>query len=242
LGGRRTGTLVVTIAFDGTSQWSDPRTGANTTTIAHREIEYSVPLEGMYAFGSGFNEIEKREAAVGMMLPIPNRYLVLRPRIGLAGTPCGTGMIEFKDQSRGMAVGDPGMPPLVPFQREIRGGGRYPTGDKTVPERDLCETAVTIDFGKQVIHLRLDGTDSYVKVKDIYNGRRAGTYNRKLEGEDGGHAKRKLTFFDWPLPDQDAPEGYRLIQNYIMESGPDHTKYPLTAKVRWKLTMDQNGW
>lgn len=45
-----------------------------------------------------------------------------------------------------------------------------------------------------------------------------------------------------PMAHESAPEGYRVIENFIMENGPEHTKYPLTAKVRWKLTLDQDGW
>jgi hypothetical protein len=32
------------------------------------------------------------------MIPAPNRFLVLRPRLGSAGNPCGKGAIDFNDR------------------------------------------------------------------------------------------------------------------------------------------------
>lgn len=103
------------MTVEGTGHWSNASSGAKTTTIAYRKLEYTVPLEGTYAFGSGFHEVDQREANGGMIIPTPNRFLVLRPRIGPAGTSCGKGTIDFNDRSEGLAVGIPECRPWCRF-------------------------------------------------------------------------------------------------------------------------------
>ena len=56
------------------------------------------------------------------MIPNLQRYVVLQPQTAMTGqfgVPCGKGDVEILDEYKGMEVGDPGQPPLVPrvFQR-----------------------------------------------------------------------------------------------------------------------------
>jgi hypothetical protein len=239
----RTGTLLVTMTFEGTGSWKDPRNGAYSNLKFHRTLTYTVPLTGIYSPGSGFTAIDRREPAGALALPNMKRFLVLTPRDQLLPVPrvCGHGTVDYLDESSGMEVGDPGQPPLVPFTQTIRGGGAFPSGDKTVPERDLCETAVTFDFDKHVFHLRLDGSDSNVKVLNTHNGHQMPRYNLPLQDYDGsGAAKAHFTFFDVPLPAEANTKGLsgsRVIENFNVTGGPDHSTFPLRATVKWQVTF-----
>ncbi|HEY5806540.1 MAG TPA: hypothetical protein VIT67_01150 [Povalibacter sp.] len=231
----RTGSLVVSIAFDGTGTWKHPRNGAYSNTKFHREISYTVPLSGMYSAGSGFTEIDRR----AQMMPDLERYLIGQPRdvMAVAGTPCGRGTVTVLDTSSGMEVGDPGQPPLVPFNQQVKGGGAYPSGDKTVPERNLCLTRVSFDNEQHKLHLRLDGTDTHVKVINTHNGHQMPAYNLRLQG-DASDAKSKFTFFDLPIPSGAmSSSGSKTLQEISTVTGPMNTRYPLTATVKWQVTM-----
>jgi len=167
------------------------------------------------------------------------RFLVGQPRDALApaGTACGAGTISILDESSGMEVGDPGQPPLVPFTQTIKGGGKFPSGDKTVPERNLCETYAIIDNQRHVLQLRVDGSDSHVKVTSVHNGHVAPSYNLRLQG-DAVDAKSKLTFVDLPVTaDALSTEGSSVIENASTVSGPMNSTFPLTATVKWKLQL-----
>ncbi len=217
----RTGTLTVTISFDGTGTWKHPKNGAYSNLRYHRELSYSVPLRGTYGAGSGDAAIDRRDQAGGMNVDF-KRYLAGRPRdaMGPAGTACGKGTIAIRDDSSGMEVGDPGQPPLVPFTQQIRGGGAYPSGDRTVPERDLCQTHGIFDNQRHVLHLSLDGADSYVKVTNTHNGPVMPPYNLRLQG-DAADAKAKLDLRDVPVPaGATRASGSRVIENASTVGGP----------------------
>jgi WD40 repeat protein len=236
--GDLTGSLIVSISFDGTGYWKHPHNGAYSNMRFHRELSYTVPLRVTYGPGSGIAAIDHREQQ-GMMMPDFKRYLVGRPRdaVAAAGTPCGRGTTSILDESSGMEVGDPGQAPLVTFTQQIKGGGVYPSGDKTVPERDLCLTNVVVDNQKHLLHLQLDGTDTHVKVINSHNGHQAPAYNLKLQG-DAPDAKSKFTLFDLPIPvGVTSTEGSKLIPNVSTISGPDHSVFPLNATVKWRVVM-----
>ena len=241
----RTGTLVVTLTFDADGKYTNSRSGAYSNLKFRRSLTYTMPLRGMYSPGSSFQEIERRQPRGGFTVPNFKRFLNLQPRdlLGPAGRTCGSGKTGFVDESEGMAEGDPGQPSLVPFTKFNRGGGAFPSGDKTVPERDLCQTMISVDTEKKVFHLRLDGSDSNVKIRTILNGREMGhPYNLPLQGYDGnGSAKAKLTFFDLPLPVNASAsgviEGTRVIDAFNTVNGPDHSAFPLRATVKWHLAV-----
>jgi hypothetical protein len=237
----RTGTLTVSVTFHAAGKWSSKYNGAYSNLKWFRSFSYSIPLRGMYSLGSGFQEIQRREKS-GMSVPNMKRYLVLQPRdlLGPAGRVCGRGESKILDESNGMEVGDPGMPPLVPFTHVNKGGGPFPSGDKTVPERDLCESAVSFDYEKNVFHLRIDGSDAHVKVRSFHNGREPGhPYNVRLQGEDQATSvKSKLTLFDQPMAaNATGIEGHRVIENFSYVRGPENSQYPMSATVRWKVTV-----
>jgi hypothetical protein len=92
-----------------------------------------------------------------------------------------------------------------------------------------------------VFHLRLDGSDSNVKVVNIHNAHQMPRYNLPLQDYDGsGAAKAKLAFFDVPLPadaDKKGLSGTRTIENFNVTGGPDHSTFPLRATVKWQVTF-----
>ena len=234
----RTGTLAVTISFDGTGAWKHPKNGAYSNLEFHRELTYTIPLRGTYSAGAGVAELDKRYPVDPMHVDM-KRYLVgqARDMLAVAGTPCGTGTVAIRDESSGMEVGDPGQPPLVPFTQTVKGGGNYPSGDRTVPERNLCETYAVLDNQRHVLHLRVDGSDSFVKVTNVHNGHAMPAYNLRLQG-DAADAKAKLTFFDLPVPANAlAAEGSKVVANASTMSGPMNSSFPLTATVKWKLQL-----
>lgn len=229
------GTLTVSITFDGTGTWKHPSNGAYSNMKFHRELNYILPLAGYYGAGSGFTEIDRREP----ITPDFQHFLVGRPRdaTAAAGTPCGRGKTVVADTSSGMEVGDPGQPPLVPFTQQVRGGGNYPSGDRTVPERDLCLTLLSFDNEKHRLHLRLDGTDAHVKVVNTHNGHSMPAYNLRLQGDEAD-TKAKFTFFDIPVPaDAISAVGTRTLHDVGTVAGPMNTHYPLTATVQWRIEM-----
>jgi hypothetical protein len=232
----RTGTLTVSIAFDGRGSWKHPKNGAYSNFTFHRELNYRIPLRGTYGPGSGVAEIDRRNPVDPMNVNM-KRFLAGQPRDALApsGTACGNGSVKIVDESSGMEVGDPGQPPLVPFTQTIRGGGQYPSADKTVPQRNLCDTYAIIDNQRHVLHLRLDGSDTHVKVTNVHNGHVAPTYNLRLQG-DAADAKAKLTFVDLPIAANAlASEGTKVIEKASTIGGPMNTTFPLTATVKWNL-------
>jgi hypothetical protein len=236
----RIGTLTVSVTFHAAGKWSSKYNGAYSNLKWFRSFSYSIPLRGMYSAGSGFQEIQRREKG-GMFVPNMKRYLVLQPRdlLGPAGRVCGKGESKILDESNGMEVGDPGMPPLVPFTHVNKGGGPFPSGDKTVPERDLCESAVSFDYEKKVFHLRIDGSDAHVKVHPFHNGREFRPYNVRLQADDQvSSVKSKLTLFDQPMAaNAMGIEGNRVIENFSYVRGPENSQYPMSATVRWKVTV-----
>lgn len=235
----RSGALSVSITLDGSGSWRSQRTGEYADHKFHRVLSYTVPLTGFYGFGSGFTEIDRRNQAGGFGTPNFRRYLVLQPTlmIGTAGKPCGNGTIEFLDERKGTEVGDPGQPPLVPFVETVKGGGSFPSGDKTVSERDLCQTLISFDYDKHVYHLRIDGSDSFVKTLNVHNGHAAPAAALPLAGYDNGQSKPKLTFFDLPLPaNATGVEGTRVLENFSVVSGTQRSQFPLRATVRWRIT------
>jgi hypothetical protein len=234
-----TATLTVTVKFDGEGKWSNPRNGAYSNLKFHREMACTVPLNGVYSAGSGFMDSDRREQPQGFMIPDMKRYLVWTPRDRIAPAGCGQGRSVILDESSGKEVGDPGQPPLVPFVQTIKGGGVFPSGDKTVPERDLCESAVTFDFQKHVLHLVIDGSDAHVKVTNVHNGFTAPRYSLRLQGDDAD-VKAKLRFFDIPMPaGAKSVEGSSVIKDFSHVSGPDHSSFPLQATVQWKVTQEK---
>jgi hypothetical protein len=125
----------------------------------------------------------------------------------------------------------------VPFKQQIAGGGAYPSGDKTVPERDLCMTVVSIDSAKHVLNLRVDGTDAFAKVTTTHNGHVARPYNLRLQGEDP-QAKSRFTFFTIPIGASAlSAEGTKQIPNVSFVHGPMNSQFPLSATVKWRVTF-----
>jgi len=235
----RNGTLGVTILFDGKGTWKHPTNGAYSNMKFHREITYTVPLRAIYGPGAGESQIDRKNPVDPMNVNF-KRFLSGHPLdlAAAAGTPCGTGTASILDESSGMEVGDPGQPPLVPFTQTVKGGGKYPSGDRSVPERDLCQTYAILDTQRHVLHLRLDGTDTFVKVTSIHNGHTAPTYNLRLQG-DSADVKSKFTFFDLPFPANAlAAEGSKVLADVSIVSGPMSSTFPLTATVRWKLRFE----
>src|SRR5262245_13683000 len=107
----RTGTLLVTMTFDGAGNWKHASNGSYASFKFHRVLTYTVPLRGIYSAGSQITEIDRREHPGGAMaLPNFKRFLALAPREEIAPAPrvCGKGTVQFADESHGMAVGDPG--------------------------------------------------------------------------------------------------------------------------------------
>jgi hypothetical protein len=240
----RTGTLLVTMTFDAAGNWNDPRSGAYSNMKFHRVLTYTIPLRGTYGPGSGFTNIDKRDVAGPVFMPNFKRFLVLEPRDLMAPLPrvCGKGTAQIADERSGMEVGDPGQPPLVPFTETIKGGGVFPSGDKTVPERDLCLTKVTLDFEKHVFHMSLDGSDSNVKVINVHNGHAARPMNLPLQGYDSnGAAKAKLTWFDMPMGagNPNTIAATRTFEAFNTVSGPmQGATFPLTARIEYRLTLN----
>ena len=238
--------LVVTMTFDGMGKWKHSSNGTFSDLTFQRVLKYSIPLRGTYSPGSGFDNIDKRELAGPVFMPNFKRFLILEPRDVMAPMPrvCGRGKTAFEDKSSGMQVGDPGQPPLIPFTETIAGGGVFPSGDKTVPERDLCLTKVTLDFEKHVFHMTLDGSDSNVKVTNVHNGHASRPINLPLQGYDSdGAATAKLTWFDMPLGKgrPDTVAGARTIEQFNMVSAPmsNGVKYPLRARIEYQVTLDK---
>lgn len=235
----RNGTLGVTILFDGKGTWKHPKNGAYSNLKFHREITYTVPLRAIYGAGAGESDIDRKFPPNPMNVDF-KRFLSGHPRdrMAAAGTPCGTGTTTILDESSGMEVGDPGQPPLVPFTQTVKGGGKYPSGDRTVPERNLCETYAIVDTQRHVLHLRLDGTDTFVKVTNLHNGHAAPPYNLRLQG-DGADTKAKFTLLDIPFPANAlSAEGTKSLVDVSTVSGPMNSTFPLTATVRWKLRFE----
>jgi hypothetical protein len=192
----RTGTLYVSITLNGSGPWQNTRTGEHVDHKFHRVLTYTVPLVGLTGGGSGFIELDRRQQANGLAIPNVRRYLVLHPaqlmEFGSAGKPCGNGSIEYLDERKGTEVGDPGQPPLVPFVETTKGGGPFPSGDKTVRQSTLCQALVSFDLEKHVYHLQIDGSDSSVKTQTVHNGYAARPVAAPLTGYDNGEAKAKL--------------------------------------------------
>ncbi len=142
-----TGTLTVEVTLDGDGNWKSPyKDGAYSAMNFHRMMKYTMPLQGYIAGGSGFTDIDRREQKSQPMLPNLQRYVVLQPQTAMTASsafraPRAT--LQILDEYKGMEVGDPGQPPLVPYTETWRGGGAFPSGDKTVPERDLVPDAIS---------------------------------------------------------------------------------------------------
>jgi hypothetical protein len=238
----RTGTLFVTMTFDGAGNWKHASNGTYASYKFHRVLTYTVPLRGIYGAGSQITAIDRREHRGVTFTPNFKRYLVLQPRDQMAPLPrvCGKGTVQFADDAHGMAVGDPGQPPLIPFTQTWKGGGPFPSGDKTVPERDLCFTQVALDYEKHVFHLILDGSDSHVKVTDTVNGHAAPPYNALLHGDQSSEAKAKMTWYDMPMAagSPNVIAGTRTFESFNTETTSKNVKFPLTARVEYRLTLD----
>lgn len=236
----KTGSMTITVAFHAAGKWVSKTTpGVYSNLKWQRSYSYTVPLRGMFSPGSQFQEIDRQQKG-GFFVPNFKRYFVFKPRdfFGPAGRVCGRGESRIQDEEVGVTVGDPGMPPLVPFTRIKQGGGVFPSGDKTVPERDLCFSDFTLDTEKNVFHLRIDGSDAHVKVRTIVNGKEmARPHNVQLQGDDP-NAKSKLLFLDVPVPkgSTNGIEGQRVIENFSTVRGPENSIFPMSARVSWKVS------
>ena len=233
-----TGMLTVEVTLDGAGIWKSPyKDGAYSAMKFHRTMKYTVPLQGFIAGGSGFTDIDRREQKSQPMLPNLQRYVVLQPQTRMTaqtGVPCGKGDVEILDEYKGMEVGDPGQPPLVPYTETWKGGGVFPSGDKTVPERDLCMTQFALDTDKHLVHIVLDGSDSHVKTQVVHNGFKAVPFNLSFQGD----AREKLSFFDVPVTaGAKSFEFARTIENFSQVMGKGKTAVPLRATVKWRVTM-----
>jgi len=235
------GTLTVELTLNGQGTWRHASNGAYSAMNFQRSMSYTVPLDGIVGGGSGFTEIDRREQKTQSLLPNLQRYLALQPHALMVNEiqpVCGKGEIRISDEYKGMEVGDPGQPPLVPYTETWRGGGAFPSGDKTVPERDLCLTRVTFDDEKHVLHVLIDGSDSHVKTHIVHNGHESPAVNVRLQGEDEvGATKAKLTFFDVPLlkPGRDV-HFTRTIEGFSAVVGRGNTRVPMRATVNVRVT------
>ena len=238
------GTLTVEITLDGQGHWKSDYNGAYSAMNFHRTMKYTVPLQGYVGGGSGISEIDNRGSnAQPMMLPNFYRYVALQPQTlatGQYNVPCGKGEVTIQDEYKGMEVGDPGQPPLVPYTETWRAvRPSFPSGDKTVPERDLCLTRFALDSDKHVVHLVIDGSDSHVKIQIDHNGFQPPPVNLRFQGEDlDGSAKTRLSFFDVPVPAGAKSFDFtRTIGNFSQVTGKGNTRIPLRATVKWHVTM-----
>jgi len=239
-----TGTLTVEITLDGQGSWKSPnKDGAYSAMNFHRTMRYTMPLRGFVGGGSGFTDIDERDQKAQTMLPNLYRYIVLQPQsamTGQFGAPCGEGEAAIQDEYKGMEVGDPGQPPLVPYTETWREIHRtFPSGDKTVPERDLCLTRFALDTDKHVVHIVIDGSDSHVKTQITHNAFKAVPINVRFQGDDlDGSAKAKLSFFDVPVAaGAKSFELTRSIEHFSQVTGKGNTRIPLRATVKWRVTM-----
>jgi len=239
-----TGTLTVEITLDGQGSWKSPyKDGAYSAMNFHRTMKYTMPLRGFVGGGSGFTDIDERDQKAQTMLPNLYRYVVLQPQsamTGQFGAPCGKGEAAIQDEYKGMEVGDPGQPPLVPYTETWREIHRtFPSGDKTVPERDLCLTRFALDTDKHVVHIVIDGSDSHVKTQITHNAFKAVPINVRFQGDDlDGSAKAKLSFFDVPVAaGAKSFELTRSIEHFSQVTGKGNTRIPLRATVKWRVTM-----
>lgn len=235
------GKLEIGLFFEASGERTNARTGARSQLTFSRGLTYVAVLRGSYSAAPGLRVPPSAEEAA----PDMRRFLNLVPQEehGRHGRSCGTGTTTFLDVIEGMERSGEGA--LVPFRREMRGGGVFPSGDRTVPERDLCLTTVSIDYARKVFHIRVDGSDSNVKVRAFRDGTEDGTaFNLPLQGYDyDGSVKAKLIFFDVPLPAADAGkgakiEGSRVIERFNPVGAPDGSTFPLRATVTWRLTVD----
>ncbi len=119
-----TGTLSVEITLDGQGHWNSAYNGAYSAMNFHRTMTYRVPLQGYVGGGSGISEIDKRgSTAQPTTLPNFYRYVALQPQTLVTGqydVPCGKGEVTIQDEYKGMEVGDPGQPALVPYTETWR--------------------------------------------------------------------------------------------------------------------------
>ena len=173
------------------------------------------------------------------MLPNLRRYVVLPPQMVMTGKPCGQGDLEILDEYKGMEVGDPGQPPLVPYTETWKAAGVFPSGDKTVPERDLCMTRFALDTEKNVVHIVIDGSDSHAKTQITHNGFQSRPINVRFQADDlNGSAKEKLSFFDVPVAKGARSFDFaRTIENFSQVTGKGNTRIPLRATVKWRVTL-----
>ncbi|MEJ0038276.1 MAG: hypothetical protein WDO68_19715 [Gammaproteobacteria bacterium] len=237
-----TGLLTVEITLDGQGHWKNDSNGAYSAMNFHRTMKYTMPLQGFVGGGSGLSEIDRRDQKSQPMLPNLHRYVVLQPQTAMTGrfgAPCGKGEVAIADEYKGMEVGDPGQPPLVPYTETWRGGGAFPSGDKTVPERDLCLARFVLDTEKHVAHIIIDGSDSHVKTQITHNSFKAVPINVRFQGDDlDASAKAKLSFFDVPVPAGAKTFDFtRSIENFSQATGKGNTHVPLRATVKWHVTM-----
>jgi hypothetical protein len=238
-----TGTLTVEITLDGEGRWKHESNGAYSAMNFHRTMKYTMPLQGFVGGGSGLTDIDRRDQKSQPMLPNLYRYVVLQPQAAMTGQfglPCGKGEATIQDEYKGMEVGDPGQPPLVPYTETWREIHRtFPSGDKTVPERDLCLTRFALDTEKHVVHIVIDGSDSHVKTQITHNAFKAVPINVRFQGDDlEGSAKAKLSFFDVPVAAGAKSFDFtRSIENFSQVTGKGNTRIPLRAKVKWHVTM-----
>jgi hypothetical protein len=201
-------------------------------------MSYTMPLEGYVGGGSGFTEIDRREVHPLLTLPNLRRYIVLQPRgvmTRAAGAACGKGESQILDEYKGTEEGDPGQPPIIPYLETWKGGGPFPSGDKTVPERDLCMTRLAFDTDNHLVHITIDGSDAHVRTHVVHNGFEGNPVNVRIEGDV---PKAKLTFFDVPVPaGATSFEFSRVIENFSEVTGKGYSKVPLRATVKWRVTM-----
>jgi hypothetical protein len=215
----RTGKLSVAITFTGSGSWKHATNGASSHLKFSRLLAYTMTLRGVYTPGS-------------------RHILVAQPVAALvpAGRVCGRGGASIFDVASGVELGAAGQPPLVPFTQQVRGGGRYPAGDKTVAQSDLCQTKLTFDEARHTLMLQLDGTDAHVQVVETHNGHKVPAYNLRLQG-DAADANSNFTFAQTIPAGALEAAGTKVIANVGTVAGPGDSVFPLNATVKWHVEM-----
>jgi hypothetical protein len=79
-----------------------------------------------------------------------------------------------------------------------------------------------------------------VKVTNVHNEHAARPYNALLHGDQSSEAKAKMTWYDMPMATgtPNVIAGTRTFENFNLESTSKGVKFPLTARVEYRLTLD----
>lgn len=231
------GTLSVSMVFEGSGQFSNKRDGTFSNVSHHHAFQYRVPLRGNYSPASGIAEIDAREVAEASGVPDFERFIIWGPAKMLAPPPrfCGSGKTRISDERTGKELNDSAQ--LVPFVETIIGGGDYPSLDKTVPEYDLCGVLTVFDTKKKLYYLRMEGADTNVRVISRHNGIPIPEYNEQVYGQSGDF-RSKLIFTDQPITgDGTSVEGTKIYENFNEIAKTDPNNFPLRATIKWKVSQ-----